>query len=73
LSFSPDGRFLASTALFDNAAKLWDVEARKELAAMQLENSMTGVAFSPDGKTLATSGYDGKLRLWDVSYLQAGD
>jgi hypothetical protein len=27
------------------------------------------VAFSQDGKTLATSSYDGEVRLWDVAYL----
>lgn len=30
-------------------------------------NSVTGVSFSPDGKTLATSGRWGKLKLWDVA------
>lgn len=27
------------------------------------------VAFSPDGKTLATTSRDGGARLWDVGYL----
>ena len=28
---------------------------------------VTGVAFSPDGKYLLTSSWDGTVRLWDVA------
>jgi hypothetical protein len=31
------------------------------------EHNVTAVAFSPDGKTLATGSGDGNLRLWDVA------
>ena len=29
--------------------------------------TLTGVAFSPDGKTLATGGFDRKVKLWNIA------
>ena len=29
--------------------------------------TLTGVAFSPDGKTLATGSYDRKVKLWNIA------
>ena len=70
LSFSPDGRLLASGGLSDWLVKLWDVSSGAHVATID-DNSggtVAPVVFSPDGRLLAywRSG-DGRVRLWDVS------
>ncbi len=65
LAFSPDGTLLA----FRHAAiQLWDVNQGLELRrfADNLQGVMS-ISFSPDGKTLASSGGGPVLRLWDVA------
>jgi WD40 repeat protein len=81
ISFSPDGRMLAA-ASFDGTIKLWDARSAKEIATMQAEQSvLQGIAFSPDGTTLAIgcnpsgdadrpiwgSPGEGEVALWDVA------
>jgi WD40 repeat protein/Leucine-rich repeat (LRR) protein len=69
-SFSPDGRLLASGHV-PRKLQLWDVETGRELwrCPSYLEAG-TEVAFSPDGKTLATwSGFPARIALLDVAQL----
>jgi WD40 repeat protein len=73
VSFSPDGRRLASGAgSFPKAdstpgeAIVWDMETGQELYRLaDHKGTVFGVAFSPNGQFLATGGADGTVMLYD--------
>jgi len=64
LTFSPDGRTLASGSS-SGSVKLWDAESGTLLWAGWLSKSITWLAFSPGGGLLASGGLDAIVRLWD--------
>ena len=71
LSFSPDGRLLASGGRSDFLVKLWDVSRREHIATIDSDGkggTITSVVFSPDGRLLAYwKAGDARIKLWDVS------
>ncbi|WP_065963394.1 WD40 repeat domain-containing serine/threonine protein kinase [Streptomyces sparsogenes] len=65
VAFSPDGTTLAVAS--GARVGLWDVADRHERTRLiSGHENVAGLAFSSDGRYLATTGYDGKTRLWKV-------
>lgn len=66
LAFSPNGNTLA-LGCKDGSVRLWDPATGKETGRFQAHKGpVGGPAWSPDGKTLVTTG-DGTLCRWDVA------
>jgi WD40 repeat protein len=81
VAFSPDGRTLASShcshftrdSCTQNRILLWNVATKKPIGQMLTaqinggDRSVIGMAFSYDGKMLASRDFDGTVQLWDIA------
>jgi WD40 repeat protein/transcriptional regulator with XRE-family HTH domain len=67
LTFSPDGKRLA-TGSQDKMAAIWNAgTGQQQLSLFGHSRAVFAVAFMPDGSRLATASGDGTVKIWDAS------
>ncbi|HLP90765.1 MAG TPA: caspase family protein [Nostocaceae cyanobacterium] len=62
VAFSPDGKIVASGGRY--GITLWGNDGTWIATFAKLNNSIVGIEFDPTSKTLASAGYDNRVKLW---------
>jgi WD40 repeat protein len=66
VAFSPAGDLLATSGA-GSAVFIWNLSTGNVVAQLQHAHSVTGLAFTPDGKSLMCAESEGTIHRWDVT------
>lgn len=62
VDFSPDGKALAYGSK-DNTVQLWNIDDGKQAHDLRQQSGVGWLAYSPDGTSIASAGWDGKIYI----------
>jgi WD40 repeat protein len=68
VGFTPAGCPVAAWLSWDDSVTLWDIKGERVIRKFRPPSDYTAsIAFSPDGRTLATGSPNGTAVLWDIA------
>ncbi len=70
VSYRPTNANLLATCSGDGNVRLWNLRENRNVLTLDAfgGSDALSVSFTPDGKTLVASGFDGSLCVWDLEY-----
>ncbi len=69
MTWSPDSARLAFVATH-NTIFIWNIQQRRSEETLVVAGTLRGIAWSPDGKTIAACVYKGWVQTWDTRTYQ---